>query len=176
MAICSLTDIYNDQNVARTVEPFIEFRIHRPYEREAMFTVSRIPKEGFIPLFKIYMSLAVDDPSEMKFVEEVFGDFAYWMILCESTKFKPYIQEWRYIASVKRKQKAFEAIVKELNSDKPSRFAAAKYLIEESWRGGATSAERRKARKYSQETSEEAFKQAQVEEDIKRLQEQGLIN
>lgn len=176
MPICSLSDLYTDHNVPRTIEPFLELRIAREYERPALFTVGRQPKAGFIPLFQIYLSLTVDDPSEMTFVEEVFGDYAYWMTLCESNKFKPIIEEWRLISSVKRKQKAFEAIVKELKSDKPSRFAAAKYLIEEPWKGGLTAAQRKKNRKQTQETTEEAFKQSLVEEDITRLREEGMLN
>lgn len=176
MPICALSDLFSSQNHPRTVEPFAEFRVGKEYEREPLFTVARQPKEGLIPLFKLYMSLAVEDPSEMTFVEEVFGDFGYWMILCDSPRFKPLIEEWRYIASVKRKQKAFKAVMQEVTSEKPSRFAAAKYLIEEPWKGGPTATERKKARKQSQQSTEEAFQQSLVQEDLNRLKEEGLLN
>lgn len=174
-SICSPEDIYTTNNNFKTVEPFVELRIAREYAKEPTFTLARQPKAGYIPLFQLYMNLAVDDPSEMTFVEHVFGDYAYWMALCDSSGFKPYIEEWRHIATVKRKQKAFLAISQELKTDKPTRFSAAKYLIEEPWKGGPTAADRRKAKAKTQQTTEEAFRDSQVQEDIQRLREQGIL-
>lgn len=176
MPICAPSDIWSGQNSPKTVEPFHEFRLAKEYSQPPMFSVSRRPKDGLIPLFSVYMSLTQDDPSETTFVEDVFGDWYYWAALSQSAQFKPILEEWRHFAAIKRKQKAFKTIVEEMKSDRPSRFAAAKYLIEEPWKGGLTASERKKIRKQTQETTEEAFKQSLVAEDIQRLKEEGLIN
>lgn len=176
MPICTLEQLFTSQNVPRTKDIFYEHRYAGKSEgANAIFTVANVPAEGYIPLKKLYMTFCVDDPSEVTFCDEVFGDFYYWSCLQEASLFKPILEAWRYEASVRRKQMAFKQIINEVKEGK-SAFQAAKYLVEEPWKGGPTAADRKKAKAKSQESAEEAFQNSQIQEDVKRLKEQGIIN
>jgi len=176
MPICSMDQLYNDRNCPRTKGLFYELSFQsKDEDTTPIFSIRNVPKEGYIPLKKLYLSLSVDDPSEVTFVDEVFGDWPYWLALVDSVMFKPVIEEWRREAEVRRKQKAFQAVIKEMKEGKGS-FQAAKYLIEEPWKGGPTAADRKKARSKARETAEEAFHSAAIQSDIERLKEQGILN
>ncbi|MCA9368199.1 hypothetical protein KC887_08155, partial [Candidatus Kaiserbacteria bacterium] len=75
-------------------------------------------------------------------------------------------------ADVKRKSKAFQAIIKEVTNDGKNSYAAAKYLIEEPWKQKRTKA----AKEESRATTEEALISSEVSEDLDRLREAGLLN
>lgn len=170
MAILSYEDMYNSRNNMRLREIFCE------WEPEAILTLHRFGKEGKVNLFKLYMAHCVDDPSEVAFAEQVFGDLLFWEALSQASFFKAHIEEWRRAADIKRKSKAFKVIVSEVNENGKYAFAAAKYLVEEPWKGGPTAADKRKAKKRSSETAEEAYKEALIAEDVERLKEQGILN
>ena len=112
---------------------------------DAMLTFNKNGKDGKINLFNLYMAHAVDDPSEVTFAEEVFGDLYFWQCLAESW-FKPHLEEWRHLAAIKRKQGAFKAIINEVKTNGRSAFTAAKYPIEQPWKIG-NAADRNKVRK-----------------------------
>lgn len=175
MPICTKEQLYGSNNVPRTKDIFYEHRFTGKSEgANAIFTVANVPAEGYIPLKKLYMSFCVEDPSEITFCDEVFGDFHYWSCLQEASLFKPILETWRYEASVRRKQLAFKEVIKELKEGKAS-FQAAKYLVEEPWKGGPTAADRKKAKAKSQESAEEAFQNSQIQDDVKRLRDSGII-
>ncbi len=169
MAIFQPKDLYNKQNKMLLREIFCE------WNPDALLTSDRNGKEGKVCLFTLYMAHAVDDPSEVTFAEEVFGDIYFWQCLTESVWFKGIAEEWRFIAATKRKQKAFKAIVKEVQDNGRSAFTAAKYLIEEPWKIGSA-AERKKVKKQISDTAEAAVGDSSIQKDIARLRDEGLIN
>ena len=136
-------------------------------------TYSREDKTGKLSLYKLYM-IYFEDPSEVGFAEEVFGDIHFWKALTESTSFKYELEEWRWEASEKRKHMAFKAIVQEAKGGK-SAFTAAKFLIDEPWIKGRTLQERKKISKRQEEASSKAYQTISVSEDFKRLKEQGIL-
>lgn len=168
MSILTPKDLYNDRNNMRLREIFSEFN------PEALLTMDRNGKEGKISLYKLYIDLSVDDPSEVAFAEEVFGDIYFWQTLCQSNWFSKHIMEWREIAAIKRKKAAFKTIVDEVKTKGKNSFSAAKYLIEEPWKLGSAK-ERKKVRQEIAKTAEEAFKDTTLQSDINRLKEEGLI-
>ncbi len=169
MPIFDPKDLYNKQNNPLLREVFCE---HNP---DALLTVNKLGEEGKICLFKLYMAHSVDDPSEVTFAEEVFGDLYFWQTLTESTWFKRHIEEWRFLAATKRKQKAFKSIIAEVETKGRSAFSAAKYLIEEPWKLGSA-VERKKVRKQISDTAEAALGDSSIQKDLARLREDGLIN
>ncbi len=169
MAIFQSKDLYNKQNNMLLREVFCE---HNP---EAILTVDKNGKEGKICLFNLYMAHSVDDPSEVTFAEEVFGDLYFWQSLTESVWFRKHIDEWRHLAATKRKQTAFKTIIKEVKENGRSAFTAAKYLIEEPWKFGPAT-ERKKIKKQISDSAEAAFKDSTVQADLARLKEEGMIN
>ena len=128
----------------------------------AIFTLGKEHKDGYLSLRKLFIELTVDDPSEAVFAETVFGDVGYWLRLQESGALKDVIGEWREVAEVKRKSKAFTAIVNEIKNETRNSYQAAKYLIEEPWKPSD-----RKTRAATKKTTSDAF--SSVQEDIKRL-------
>jgi hypothetical protein len=170
MPILSHSDLYTTNNKARTKDLFVE------YNKDSVLTLSRENKDGAISLYKLFVALTVDDPSEVHFAEEVFGDVGFWLKLQISPFVSEQLVEWRKVVSQKRKQKAFAAIIKEVEENGRSAFTAAKYLIEEPWKEIGSAAQKRKARVEIAQTADQAYKEDSVGDDIARLKSMGLMN
>ena len=166
MAIMDYKDLYTPQGRTKFLCYIDELKGHE--DIEPIFTV-RNEKKGLISLKKLYMKYCVDDPSEATFAEEVFGDLGYWMQVRESPRFLPFLRAWREEAEVMRKRNAFLAVAREIKSEGRSAFTAARFLIEEPWKNRAQ-------KKAAKKTTQEAFTKADLEEDVARLREAGLVN
>lgn len=158
--------LFNEMGTQRTRALFKETCVDGD---TPFFTIGHREREGLVNLRKLFIELTEDDPTEMTFAEEVFGDFKYWTKITQSNLLTSHIEEWRIIADTKRKQKAFKAIIKEAKSGK-SAFSAAKYLIEEPW----TDRKQAQVRERIKKTTSAAAKN--VQEDIDRLREEGFLN
>jgi len=123
--------LHSSQNHRLTKALFLE--TCRPVDTPIM-TLSRNPKRDLVVLRDIFIELTQDDPSEVEFAEYVFGDYGHWRLISDATWMEPYISEWRMIADVKRKSKAFKSIVREVDEGGRNSYTAAKYLIEEPWK------------------------------------------
>jgi hypothetical protein len=124
----------------------------------------------------LYIRFTVDDPSEVTFAETVFGDWSFWENILACEWFKPYHDEWSRVTDVKRKQEAFEVIIGEVKSRGKNSFQAAKYLVEEQWKGKSSSGDKRAARSTARKTATEAFETSGLKQDLERLKEQGHLN
>lgn len=170
MAILTHSDLYSTQNKAKTKDLFVE------YNKDSVLTLARENKEGAVSLYKLFVSLTVDDPSEVLFAEEVFGDVGFWLKLQLSPVLSSELEDWRKVTAQKRKQKAFAAIIKEVEENGRSAFTAAKYLIEEPWKEVGSVRQKKQARAESAETAERAYREDSVDKDIARLKSAGLLN
>ena len=150
---------------ARTNSLFFESA--RPGDTPLMSLQSKT-KEG-ICLRELYVPLVAKDPTEVLFAESVFGDVRYWLRLREAPFMKAYLEEWSKEADIKRKSDAFRLLIEEVKVEGKNSFAAAKYLIEEPWKGNTKAARTRK-----KETTEAAM--SPYKEDIERLKEDGYFN
>jgi hypothetical protein len=168
MSIFSSKDLYNSRNNMLLREIFCEFN------PEGLLTYDKNGKEGKVCLFKLYMAHSVDDPSEVTFAEEVFGDLYFWQTLTEAVWFQRHIQEWRLLAATVRKREAFKSIINEVKSNGKSSFSAAKYLIEEPWKTG-NALQRKQNKKLIEQSAEAAFSDSTIQSDLKRLKEEGII-
>lgn len=169
MPMFTYNDLYNDSGAARTRTLFCE------YNPDGILTLNRFGKEGRVSLYQLYIIHATEDPSEVQFAEEVFGDILYWKRLQGESFFKSHIAEWRDVAAEKRKQLAFKAVVNEVKTEGRSSFTAAKYLIEEPWRSGSTASEKKAIRKNIEQTAEAAYQNQSLQDDITRLMEEGIL-
>lgn len=97
---------------------------------EPIFTL-RDQKDGYESLQILFINLTVNDPTEATFAETVFGDVYYWLAARENSRLKPYLDQWRKVATIKRKRMAYEAIVSEVETRGRNAFSAAKFLIDE---------------------------------------------
>ena len=165
MSILSREDLYTEHNVPKTASNIKE--LARDTDNPVFTLYPEL--EGYISLQKLFVSLTIDDPTEVNFAEEVFGDVGYWMILQKVAKLKPHIEKWREIAEMKRKQKAFKAIINEVEHEGKGKLQAAKFLIEEPWKNKRI----KTTREASKKTTERAFNS--VSDDYKRLREEGLL-
>jgi len=170
MAILTSDQMYNKQNVPTFNQLIVEFAIHR-VERDkskSVFTI-RQDKEGYISLKRLFVSHVVDDPSEASFAEAIFGDVGYWLKVRTQKEIKGYLVTWREEADSIRKSLAFKAMIQEVREDGKSSFSAAKYLIEEPWKGRSRAVKAKVTK-----TTEDAY--SSVLDDKKRLQEAGMLN
>lgn len=126
--------------------------------------------EGYPCLRDYYVPLVAKDPSESTFVDVVFGDLRYWLRLKKSKFMAEFLEEWGEMADIERKKLAFAAVINEVENNGRSAFTAAKYLIEEPWKD--------KRNPKVKETNKKTTKAARNEwdDDVKRLEEQGLLN
>lgn len=175
MPIVDPKDLYSSFQKAKTRKLIYEFVSDAEDKDATIFSVADMPKEDKIPLKVLYLSLSVEDPSEVAFAEEVFGDLSFWLELQSTAAMKPYIDEWRYLASLKRKQRAFKAIITaaEKGDTTASRLSASKYLIEEPWMLKGDARTKKDIRKKISDSASEALNV--FSDDVKRLKEQGII-
>lgn len=161
MSMFTRDDLLNDQGRYKTRGLFRE--VCRP-EDEPIFTWSKgTDTHGLINLRDLYIRYSVDDPSEATFAEAVCEDIGWWEEVKTTSWIKGPLSEWRKVATIKRKAKAFQAILKEIEEGGRSSFTAAKYLIEEPWIDKRTKG----AKEAAQETTEKAFES--VSGDVIRL-------
>jgi hypothetical protein len=128
-----------------------------------IMSLGRFPKADVVQLFPIYLELAADDPSEYEFAIHVFGTYGQWQLIADSAWMKPYIEEWRQEADVRRKSTAFRRIHEEVTAGERSAYTAAKYLIEEPWKDKRNP----KTKEISQTTSTQAAEG--VKDDVLRM-------
>lgn len=173
MPMFTREDLYSSNNIPKTRELFCQAP---PFN--GPLTLQKENHDGKISLYKLYMNFCVEDPSEVTFAEEVFGDYYWWTRAQDVYVLRPHIEEWRAIASEKRKAIAFKTIIEEVKNAKKegkSALAAAKYLIEEPWKHGSSVAEKKKIRKQIADTAEAAFHSKEISNDISRLKEEGIL-
>lgn len=170
----------SEQGVVRTKSLFYELCYDN--NEHAVFTLKEDEHthpsgRKLIPISQIFIEMAVVDPTGYNFAQAVFGSWSAWEKISNSDKrLVAHIDSWRREADVRRKSQAFKAVVEEVTNQGKSAFTAAKYLLEEGWTSkNARTADGRKARAEAQQTAEEAFERSAVSDDIKRLQEQGLL-
>ena len=123
---------------------------------------------GAMSLYKLFVALVVDDPTETVFAEAIFGEVTFWNNLNSVTFIRPHLEEWRAVCDVKRKQKAFAAILHEIETKGRSSFTASKYIIEEPWKTKKAE-DKRGTRAATRETTRKAFESKEVQEDAKRI-------
>lgn len=164
MAMFDKEQLWAANGVAKTNSLFWETK--RPGDEPILSLTGW--NDGLPSLRHLYVTLTTDDPSEYTFAEEVFGDVRYWFKLREAKFMPELLKEWREEADMKRKQKAFKAIVEEVETNGKSAFSAAKFLIDEPWKGRT---------KVAQETRKKTTQKAVsvFDQDIERLKEEGLL-
>lgn len=152
-------ELFTSNGIARTKSLFKEVAVT---DEHCLFTLEK--NSDYIKLKDIYVKLVMDDPSENSFVETVFGDWKVWNKIKECSWFTPYYEVWEEEATVKRKSKAFQTIVEEATGNGRNRLQAAKYLLDEPWKGRT-----KPAREKRLATTEEAY--AHVDKDLDRIRE-----
>lgn len=138
---------------------------------EPVFTI-RDEKDGYESLKTLFVNYTVEDPSEATFAEVVFNDVGYWIKVRENKVLKPYIEEWREEADIKRKAIAFKSIVKEVQEGGKSAFSAAKFLIDEPYKDKRKAEVKNKVNKTKQAAKDSVFIPEGMEEFVNR----GKVN
>lgn len=169
MALLSKEQLYGRTNIPIVGGLFFELTPQNRQEN-VVFTLNPHKKDKYIFLQDIYVEMCEDDPSEYEFAMYVFGEMEAWERIKAVPRFAEHYEKWVRYADIKRKSKAFKAIIGEVQNEGRSKFSAAKMLIDEPWKPKRKKADKEKSR----ETTEEAF--SQHRDDIERLKENGLIN
>lgn len=181
MALIPMDTLKTEKGVVRTQTLFYELSyseldhvVFTLKEHDTETTCGRPLKS----LHRLFVDLSVADASEYTFAQYVFGSWDVWQKLQNSPMLAKHINKWRLEADVVRKSMGFKTIVGEVQSEGKNAFAAAKYLVEGTWkvREAGSPSDKRKARAGERESAQEAFERAAIDEDVKRLKEEGLIN
>lgn len=162
MPLFNNSTLYAANGHARTSSLFCETA---SVSGTALFTLGRQKDNGYISLRDLFVTYTENDPSEVTFAEEVFGDVFFWENLKEWPTLAPHLEQWRLAAEAKRKSKAFQKVLEKV---KEGDLQASKYIIDEPWRKGIK--ERTRSRRSTQ-VARDAW-----DEDMERLKEQGFIN
>ncbi len=179
MALYDFTELKSDMGVTRTKSLFYELSYDKP--DHVLFTIKEQDVElpngrTAVALSKIFIEMTVADPTEFNFAQAVFGSWDIWEKLTKTHRLKDEIVKWRKEATIRRKAIAFQSLVAEVQEGGKASFGAAKYLIEEPWSTkDARTRDGRAARKDARETASEAFERAAINDDLKRLKDEGLI-
>ena len=162
MALFDKDQLYSAQGHKLTRSLFVETAVAGD---TPIMTLSVHEKEGYTNLRTIFIELVSDDPSEYTFAEAVFGDYAHWNNITKASWMKPYLDEWRMCADVKRKAMGFDAAVREIKGKGRSAFAAAKFLIEEPWKDKRNPKTKEAVKKSTKTAASE------VDKDVARLKD-----
>lgn len=154
--------LYNASGKARSTSIFIE------YDSKGIMTLRHKKPNGVPSLRDLYIQYCSEDPTEYSFAIEVFGDTFFWFNLRERKFIQDLLPEWEHMASLARKSKAFKALISEVELNGRGLVTAAKYLIDKS------PTDKGKPKAVKEKEDKEIF--SHVDEDLKRLREQGLIN
>lgn len=153
MSLFKKSQLYTNTNVFYTKRIFADFGDNPD---NLCYLENNQNKKPLPVLRELYVSLTVNDPTEVTFVEEIFdGDFTWWFRLTGTAWFQKHLKEWKREADIKRKRKSFEAIVKEATGGGRNALQAARYLIDEPWKKSRTKA----AIKEKEETTKAALPQ-----------------
>ena len=161
MALYTEAELKNAQGVMYTKGLFYEVSTD---PTTVIFTLKNDDHKGYRSLRKLYLEYCVDDPTEYNFAIAVFGDVAYWNKLKRSPILADYLPEWERTSTIERKSVAFSNLVGEVRKDGRNAFQAAKYLIEEPWKGRTKAAKEEAA-----QTSRDAFNP--FKDDVSRMKE-----
>ena len=177
MALFDFSTTKNELGVIRTKSLFYELSYSNT--DNVIFTVkehdSKTPCGKHLTSFPaLYIPLHIEDPTDATFAEAVFGSFEVFTKIRNAPQLQDYFDRWQFEAVTKRKAPAFQAIVSEVRENGKGSLQAAKYLIEEPWIKDKTDG--RGARKRSRETTQKAYEQNGLQEDLQRLRDEGLIN
>ena len=89
--------------------------------------------EGVIytSLRRIYLEM--EDPTEYRFAQHVFGSWDHWKTLKSLNAFKEYYKSWSEELSIRLQAKGVARMIEEAQSDSKSSAVAARWLAEKGW-------------------------------------------
>jgi hypothetical protein len=139
---------------------------------QALFTLKKYDDAKSKSLYKLYMTYAIDDPTEVTFSEAVFGSHAFWLTFRGQTPVKEVIDEWEDEAERIRLSRQIEVVLEATKNERTS-LSAAKFLLGEGHklRPSYEAKDGRAARKANREKIKETIISEAFAEDIARLQE-----
>lgn len=133
-----------------------------PSKDGAIYTLKEedIERDGrqYISLRKLYMSYDHIPGSEYDFANAHLGGWKHWLVLQESPKLKPSVEEWREELEVKLRCDSVKEVINVSRSEKG--FQAAKWLAE----GGYSP--KKRGRPSAEEKARELRIQAGVHEEV----------
>jgi len=173
MAMFSYHQLRNINNVKKSKKLFSEYTVAgSKLHSEAIFCENDYDRDGLVSLKRLYLELAIDDPSEYTFAMAVFGEWEFWEWLRKQTPVKHHITEWEHIVEVSRKSKMIQNIQKATKDPKTS-LQASRYLLERGFeqRPSQRGVDGRKSRRVAKEETAAILQEEGYQEDLKRLAE-----
>lgn len=165
----------NRQNSYYINKLFIEFS----NDRDPVTIYSLGPKDHKNPkytnLHKAYLEM--EDVTEWNFANKYFANWDHWVMICNSSTLKPYVEKWRKELEIKLRSRALQEIIMVAQDGGNRSFEANKFLVGSGW---MSQDEKKEAAKRGRPTKESIKSQAvrefiedgeRIESDLKRLEE-----
>lgn len=124
-----------------------------------LYTLADEEKRGLPSAKQIYIEAA--DPSEYKAAMALLGSWQHWERLISCDWFQPYLEEWRAELELKLRSRALESIVNQSQAVGKDAMAAARYIVEGSWKNPT-----KRGRPSKDEIKREARMQADLSKDM----------
>lgn len=162
----------NNQGVRLTRALFYEFVQKDP--EQAIYTIKDYDWNGYPSLYRLYMEMG--DLTEYEFANTYLENWDHWLLLCSTSFFEPVVTRWRQELDLKVRSEALKRIrVEAANGDSKNQFQANKILIDRTWESKLPSAPRGRPSndELKNELKRRADEQAQLEEDLRRINGDG---
>ena len=124
----------NSNNQLYTRRLFVEESYTANDKTSVTYTLSdQDHPSGYPSLFKLYMEEA--DPTEFRFAERYLDSYDHWVLITETTWFKPYLERWRATLEQKLRSQAVDKVMQVAQDDThKSQFEAVKILLNCGWK------------------------------------------
>lgn len=134
-----------------------------------IYTLKDETHEGYPSLKELYMK--VGDLTEYHFAIGFLGGVDHWEKLCESSWFKPYVDQWRRELELRFKAEALARIIEESRRDlSPSKFTANKYILEKGWEPKESTKRGRPSKQSIRDAAHDILQgTSQIVDDFERL-------
>lgn len=125
----------------------------------------------FPSLYKLYMSM--EDPTEHQFAKTYLEGWEHWLLLCETSWFKPIVRRWREELELKIRANALgNVLAVSKDPDNKYFYEANKFILAGNWRPSDKLKVGRPSKQAIKEQAEELFNtEKQIKEDWMRIVE-----
>lgn len=96
-----------------------------------VYTLKDSDHLGFPSLYRLYMEEG--DPLEFRFAQNHLDGYEHWLMLCDCTWFRPYVERWRKELELKIRSEALVRVIADSKSGSRSSAASNRLLLERGW-------------------------------------------
>ena len=136
-----------------------------------LYSLKNVDTKGYPSLYRLYMEMG--DPTEYKFAEAYFENWAHWEQLCETPWFKPIVSKWRRELEVRVRSTALANAMEYALGGSREAVQVNKWLVEGGYipkeNRGSTGAGRPSKELLQKEARQMLHDKGRLDEDFERI-------